>query len=65
MMTITPPEDKTITGIASKNADLSILGSSIDKSRAVTLQGTGPFTVFAPTMQHLQLFYQQPDTPRK
>lgn len=46
----TPPEDKTITGIASKTADLSILVQALTKAElAVTLQGSGPFTVFAPT----------------
>jgi uncharacterized surface protein with fasciclin (FAS1) repeats len=46
----TPPADNTITGIASKTADLSILVQALTKAElAVTLQGTGPFTVFAPT----------------
>jgi uncharacterized surface protein with fasciclin (FAS1) repeats len=46
------PTDNTITGIASRNADLSILVKALTKAGlASTLQGTGPFTVFAPTNQ--------------
>ncbi len=46
------PTDNTITGIASRNADLSILVKALTKAGlATTLQGTGPFTVFAPTNQ--------------
>ena len=44
------PVDNTITGIASKNPDFSILVQALTKAElATTLQGTGPFTVFAPT----------------
>lgn len=44
------PVDNTITGIASRNANLSILVEALGKAGlASTLQGTGPFTVFAPT----------------
>ena len=46
----TPVVDNTITGIASKTADFSILVQALTKAElATTLQGTGPFTVFAPT----------------
>ena len=44
------PTDNTITGIASRTSDLSILVQALNKADlATTLQGTGPFTVFAPT----------------
>jgi hypothetical protein len=53
MMTTTTPADNTITGIASKSGP-KYFSSSFDKAElAVTLQGTGPFTVYQ--MQHLQL----------
>lgn len=46
----TPVADNTITGIASKTADFSILVQALTKAElATTLQGKGPFTVFAPT----------------
>jgi hypothetical protein len=42
-----------------QNSGPKYFSSSIDKAElAVTLQGTGPFTVYAPTMQHLQLLHQ-------
>lgn len=42
--------DNTITGIASRNTNLSILVQALTRANlASTLQGTGPFTVFAPT----------------
>lgn len=42
--------DNTITGIASRTSNLSTLVSALQKADlATTLQGTGPFTVFAPT----------------
>jgi uncharacterized surface protein with fasciclin (FAS1) repeats len=42
--------DNTITGIASRSADLSILVQALTRADlATTLQGSGPFTVFAPT----------------
>jgi len=42
--------DNTITGIASRTTDLSILVQALTKADlAGTLQSTGPFTVFAPT----------------
>lgn len=41
--------DNTITGIASRTADLSILVQALTRADlATTLQGAGPFTVFAP-----------------
>jgi len=46
----TPVVDNTITGIASKTADFSILVQALTKAElATTLQGSGPYTVFAPT----------------
>lgn len=45
-----PMADNTITGIAQTNANLSILVQALVKADlASTLQGAGPFTVFAPT----------------
>jgi uncharacterized surface protein with fasciclin (FAS1) repeats len=42
--------DTTITGIASSNSNLSILVQALTRANlAATLEGTGPFTVFAPT----------------
>lgn len=44
--------DNTITGIASKASDLTLLVKALKKADlATTLQGAGPFTVFAPTDQ--------------
>jgi len=44
------PVDNTITGIAIKNSNLKILVQALTRAElAATLQGTGPFTVFAPT----------------
>ena len=44
------PVDNTITGIAKTNSNLTILVQALVKADlAATLQGTGPFTVFAPT----------------
>lgn len=48
--TTTPVADNTITGIASSNADFSILVEALTKADlATTLKGVGPYTVFAPT----------------
>ena len=48
--TTTPVMDNSITGIASSNADFSILVEALTKADlAATLKGDGPFTVFAPT----------------
>lgn len=45
-----PAVDNTITGIASKAPNLSILVQALTKAElATTLQGAGPYTVFAPT----------------
>lgn len=42
--------DNTITGLASRTSDLSILVQALTRANlATTLQGNGPFTVFAPT----------------
>lgn len=44
------PADNTITGIAKTNPNLTILVQALVKADlATTLQGVGPFTVFAPT----------------
>jgi len=44
------PPNNTITGIASRNSDLSILVQALSRADlAAALQGSGPFTVFAPT----------------
>lgn len=44
------PADNTITGIAKTNPNLTILVQALVKADlATTLQGSGPFTVFAPT----------------
>lgn len=41
--------DTTISGLASSRSDLTLLFQALDKAGLVeTLQGTGPFTVFAP-----------------
>lgn len=51
------PEDNTITGVASKNANLSILVQALGKAGlATTLQGAGPYTVFAPTNDAFNAF---------
>lgn len=45
-----PVVDNTITGLAKTNPNLSILVQALVKADlATTLQGVGPFTVFAPT----------------
>ena len=45
-----PPQDNTIVGTASRNPDFSILVSALVRADlAATLQGGGPYTVFAPT----------------
>ncbi|WKW46706.1 fasciclin domain-containing protein [Myroides sp. JBRI-B21084] len=46
------PQEKTITTIVSENQDFSLLKSAVVKANlAETLNGTGPFTVFAPNNQ--------------
>jgi uncharacterized surface protein with fasciclin (FAS1) repeats len=41
--------DNTVTGLASKRSDLTLLVQALNKAGlASTLQGAGPFTVFAP-----------------
>ncbi|HWS60764.1 MAG TPA: fasciclin domain-containing protein [Flavobacterium sp.] len=47
---VAPAADETITGLAITNPNLSILVQALTKAElAGTLQGVGPFTVFAPT----------------
>ncbi|MFV8323322.1 fasciclin domain-containing protein [Flavobacterium sp. LB3P21] len=49
--------DNTITGKASATANLSILVQALVKAElATTLQGSGPFTVFAPTNEAFATF---------
>ena len=49
--------DNTITGKASGTANLSILVQALVKAElATTLQGSGPFTVFAPTNEAFATF---------
>ena len=51
------PVDNTITGLASRNANLSILVQALGKAGlASTLQGSGPYTVFAPTNDAFNTF---------
>ncbi len=52
-----PMPDNTITGVAQGNANLSILVQALVKADlATTLQGVGPFTVFAPTNKAFEDF---------
>jgi uncharacterized surface protein with fasciclin (FAS1) repeats len=45
-----PVVDNTIAGVASRDTNLSLLVKALTKANLVaTLQGPGPFTVFAPT----------------
>ena len=47
---VTPVADTTITGIAAGNKDFTLLVEALTKvDLAKTLQGVGPYTVFAPT----------------
>lgn len=51
------PVDSTITGIAARNSNLSILVQALLKADlATTLQGSGSYTVFAPTNAAFTLF---------
>ena len=51
------PTNNTITGIASRNANLSILVQALTRADlADTLTGSGSFTVFAPTNEAFQTF---------
>ena len=46
------PQQKTIATIVSENADFSLLKAAVTKANlGETLNGTGPFTVFAPNNQ--------------
>ncbi len=52
-----PAADNTITGLASSNSNLSILVQALTKAElAGTLQGVGPYTVFAPTNEAFVAF---------
>jgi len=49
---VVPDFDTTVTGVASRNSNLTLLVKALSKAGlASTLQGNGPFTVFAPTNQ--------------
>lgn len=49
--------DNTITGIASRTSNLSILVQALNKADlATTLKGAGPYTVFAPTNEAFAAF---------
>lgn len=51
--------DETITGLAVKSPNLSILVQALTRANlATTLQGSGPFTVFAPTDAAFTAFLQ-------
>ncbi len=56
----TMPQSETIAEIASANADLSVLVDALDRAGlTATLDGSGSFTVFAPTNQAFTAFLQQ------
>lgn len=52
-----PMPDNTITGVAQTNANLTILVQALVRAElASTLQGVGPYTVFAPTNKAFEDF---------
>lgn len=56
----TMPQDNTIVAVASSNANLSVLVDALDRAGlTATLDGSGSFTVFAPTNQAFTAFLQQ------
>jgi len=53
-------DSKNIVQVASSNADFSILVQALDKAGLVsTLEGAGPFTVFAPTNEAFNALFAQ------
>jgi len=53
-------DSKNIVQVASSNADFSILVQALDKAGLVsTLEGAGPFTVFAPTNDAFNALFAQ------
>jgi uncharacterized surface protein with fasciclin (FAS1) repeats len=55
--TTTPTSDTTITGVAAGNKDFTLLVEALTKADlAKTLQGAGPYTVFAPTNEAFTAF---------
>jgi|JI102314DRNA_FD_contig_31_3244206_length_959_multi_7_in_0_out_0_1 transforming growth factor-beta-induced protein len=53
-------DPKNIVEVASSNADFSILVQALDKAGLVsTLEGAGPFTVFAPTNEAFNALFAQ------
>jgi len=58
----TTPANNTIVAIASGNSDFSILVQALQRAELVeTLNGTGPFTVFAPTNAAFAQFLEDND----
>jgi uncharacterized surface protein with fasciclin (FAS1) repeats len=56
----TMPQGNTIAAVASSNANLSVLVDALDRAGlTATLDGSGSFTVFAPTNQAFTAFLQQ------
>lgn len=56
----TMPQGNTIVAVASSNANLSVLVDALDRAGlTATLDGSGSFTVFAPTNQAFTAFLQQ------
>lgn len=56
--TTTAPVDNTIAGIASRTADFSTLVTALNRTGlTATLQGSGNFTVFAPTNAAFDTFF--------
>lgn len=54
------PQGNTIADVAASNANLSVLVDALDRAGlTATLDGTGSFTVFAPTNQAFNAFLQQ------
>jgi uncharacterized surface protein with fasciclin (FAS1) repeats len=54
------PQSETIAEVASANADLSVLVDALERAGlTATLDGSGSFTVFAPTNQAFTAFLQQ------
>ncbi len=55
-----PQNNMTIADVASANANLSVLVDALERANlTATLDGTGSFTVFAPTNQAFNAFLQQ------
>ncbi|MGV3459742.1 MAG: fasciclin domain-containing protein [Flavobacterium sp.] len=58
--TNTTPQSNTVADVASANSNLSILVDALDRAGlTATLDGSGSYTVFAPTNQAFTAFLQQ------